>query len=303
MPACEPRPQGDQGQPRRRLRRSAPRRSAGRSGARSESSPRSRADRRGESAPVAYLQEVGTARGRVRRHDRARVPEPLRDAPHQHAPPISPRSCGRSTSPNPDDVRHLSRPSGGEGSARALRACADVLVHVHLSENDRSTPGTGQIGWDETFAGISRDRLRRLGRDRGVRRRAARAGRRDEDLAAHVRERGAARARRSGVRPGQAGVDRGDRANDASPALGGTFITDGGIETTLIFHAGIDLPHFAAFVLLADELGVEALRDYFAPYIEIARGHGVGLILDTPTWRANPDWGDLLGYPRRRSPT
>ena len=37
----------------------------------------------------------------------------------------------------------------------------------------------------------------------------------------------------------------------------GTFITDGGMETTLIFHAGIDLPHFAAFVLLADELGVE----------------------------------------------
>jgi S-methylmethionine-dependent homocysteine/selenocysteine methylase len=81
------------------------------------------------------------------------------------------------------------------------------------------------------------------------------------------------------------------------PQLSGeTFITDGGMETTLIFHSGIDLPHFAAFVLLADEAGVEALRDYFAPYIDIAREQGVGLILDTPTWRANPDWGDLLGY-------
>jgi D-psicose/D-tagatose/L-ribulose 3-epimerase len=36
----------------------------------------------------------------------------------------------------------------------ALRECADVLVHVHVSENDRSTPGAGQVEWDETFAGL-----------------------------------------------------------------------------------------------------------------------------------------------------
>lgn len=77
---------------------------------------------------------------------------------------------------------------------------------------------------------------------------------------------------------------------------GGTFITDGGMETTLIFHAGFDLPHFASFVLLDDENGVEALRNYYAPYVEIARKQGVGIILDTPTWRANPDWGVRLGY-------
>jgi homocysteine S-methyltransferase len=77
---------------------------------------------------------------------------------------------------------------------------------------------------------------------------------------------------------------------------GGTFITDGGMETTLIFHAGFDLPQFASFVLLDDENGVEALRNYYAPYVEIARKQGVGIILDTPTWRANPDWGVRLGY-------
>jgi homocysteine S-methyltransferase len=77
---------------------------------------------------------------------------------------------------------------------------------------------------------------------------------------------------------------------------GGTFITDGGMETTLIFHAGLDLPHFASFVLLDDENGVEALRNYYTPYVEIARKQGVGIILDTPTWRANPDWGVRLGY-------
>jgi homocysteine S-methyltransferase len=77
---------------------------------------------------------------------------------------------------------------------------------------------------------------------------------------------------------------------------GGTFATDGGMETTLIFDAGLDLPHFAAFVLLDDEQGIEALRDYYRPYIETAREHGVGIVLDTPTWRANPDWGARLGY-------
>jgi S-methylmethionine-dependent homocysteine/selenocysteine methylase len=81
------------------------------------------------------------------------------------------------------------------------------------------------------------------------------------------------------------------------PQLSGeTFITDGGMETTLTFDDGIDLPHFASFVLLDDARGIEALRAYYASYLEIAARHGVGIVLDTPTWRANPDWGDRLGY-------
>jgi S-methylmethionine-dependent homocysteine/selenocysteine methylase len=78
--------------------------------------------------------------------------------------------------------------------------------------------------------------------------------------------------------------------------LGATFITDGGMETSLIFHEGLELPHFASFVLLDDEDGVRALHEYFRPYVEIARDAGVGIALDTPTWRANPDWGERLGY-------
>jgi homocysteine S-methyltransferase len=81
------------------------------------------------------------------------------------------------------------------------------------------------------------------------------------------------------------------------PQLSGSlFIADGGMETTLIFHGGLDLPHFAAFDLLKDEPGRAALREYYAPYIALARTHDVGVVLDTPTWRANPDWGELLGY-------
>jgi S-methylmethionine-dependent homocysteine/selenocysteine methylase len=74
------------------------------------------------------------------------------------------------------------------------------------------------------------------------------------------------------------------------------FLTDGGLETTLIFHRGLDLPCFAAFHLLKDEEGRQALRDYFRPYLAIARQMGAGFVLDTATWRANPDWGTELGY-------
>jgi S-methylmethionine-dependent homocysteine/selenocysteine methylase len=76
----------------------------------------------------------------------------------------------------------------------------------------------------------------------------------------------------------------------------GVFITDGGLETDLIFHQGLDLPCFAAFTLLADEDGTAVLREYYARYLEIARTHGLGMLLDTVTWRANPDWGERLGY-------
>ena len=81
------------------------------------------------------------------------------------------------------------------------------------------------------------------------------------------------------------------------PQLGGApFLTDGGIETTLIFHEGLELPDFAAFVLLKNESGVAALRKYFRTYAAIAARFNAGLILEAPTWRASCDWGDRLGY-------
>jgi S-methylmethionine-dependent homocysteine/selenocysteine methylase len=77
---------------------------------------------------------------------------------------------------------------------------------------------------------------------------------------------------------------------------GGLFLTDGGLETTLIFHAGLDLPAFAAFPLLEDAAGRKALRAYYEPYGELAREHAVGLVLESPTWRASPRWAAELGY-------
>jgi len=81
------------------------------------------------------------------------------------------------------------------------------------------------------------------------------------------------------------------------PQLSGSlFLTDGGIETTLIFLKGFELPHFAAFILLETEKGIDALKEYYQSYIQIALDQGVGFILESPTWRANKDWGKKIGY-------
>lgn len=81
------------------------------------------------------------------------------------------------------------------------------------------------------------------------------------------------------------------------PQLDGKlFLTDGGIETTLIFHEGWDLPDFAAFHLLATPGGEAALDKYFRTYADLANRFGTGLILESATWRSNPDWGSRLGY-------
>src|SRR5918997_1442081 len=80
------------------------------------------------------------------------------------------------------------------------------------------------------------------------------------------------------------------------PAGDRLFRTDGGLETTLVFHRGIELPDFAAFPLLDPPEGRAALRESFLPYLATARERGAGFILDTATWRANPDWGRRLGY-------
>jgi S-methylmethionine-dependent homocysteine/selenocysteine methylase len=79
--------------------------------------------------------------------------------------------------------------------------------------------------------------------------------------------------------------------------LGGTTgVTDGGMETVLIFHRGLDLPCFASFPLLASPDGREELLRYFEPYARLAGERGLTAVFDTPTWRANADWGARLGY-------
>jgi S-methylmethionine-dependent homocysteine/selenocysteine methylase len=81
------------------------------------------------------------------------------------------------------------------------------------------------------------------------------------------------------------------------PQLNGDiFLTDGGLETTLIFKDGYELPEFAAFDLLKNKEGSDRLYKYFSTYAAIARDYNVGLILESATWRASLDWGEKIGY-------
>ena len=77
---------------------------------------------------------------------------------------------------------------------------------------------------------------------------------------------------------------------------GRLWMADGGLETTLVFLQGIDLPDFAAFPLLHDAEGRAQLRRYYEPYLRAARMRDIGMVVDTPTWRANPDWSARLGW-------
>ena len=87
------------------------------------------------------------------------------------------------------------------------------------------------------------------------------------------------------------------RFRKALPQLDGDFfLTDGGIETTLIFLEGLDLPDFTAFHLLSRPEGKAALSKYFRRYAALAERFGAGLILESATWRASADWGQRLGY-------
>ena len=74
------------------------------------------------------------------------------------------------------------------------------------------------------------------------------------------------------------------------------FITDGGLETVLLFQQGWDLPDFAAFTLMDRPLGTEAMHNYFNTYGKLAHTYKMGLVLESPTWRASADWGKRQGY-------
>src|SRR5690606_2559652 len=83
----------------------------------------------------------------------------------------------------------------------------------------------------------------------------------------------------------------------ALPLLENTlFMTDGGLETTLIFHEHLELPLFSAIDLLRTEAGTQVLYQYYCKFAELARQRKLGLLLESASWRASPDWGQKLGY-------
>src|SRR5688572_20724410 len=91
-----------------------------------------------------------------------------------------------------------------------------------------------------------------------------------------------------------------NKYRNSLPQLSKTlFLTDSGLETTLIYRHGIELPCFASFTLYQDPASESLLWDYFVTHTELAKKYGVGFIAESATWRANPDWGRKLGYDER----
>ena len=80
---------------------------------------------------------------------------------------------------------------------------------------------------------------------------------------------------------------------------GGTYLTDGGTETFLMYKRGFELPHFSAFHLLNDPAACEAIKQYYRDHAAVAQKYGTGFIYCSLTYRASSDWGKLLGYSRQ----
>jgi S-methylmethionine-dependent homocysteine/selenocysteine methylase len=81
------------------------------------------------------------------------------------------------------------------------------------------------------------------------------------------------------------------------PQLGDRlFLTDSGLETTLVFKDGYDLPAFAAFPLLDTDGGRTRLAEYYRAHAAIAAATGCGYVFESVGWRANRDWGEQIGY-------
>jgi homocysteine S-methyltransferase len=72
---------------------------------------------------------------------------------------------------------------------------------------------------------------------------------------------------------------------ERSPVL----LTDGGIETRLIYEFHLPLPDFAAFLALFSAEGRHALAAIYRGYMQIAVDHGLPMQVGTPTWRAHPE--------------
>jgi homocysteine S-methyltransferase len=76
-------------------------------------------------------------------------------------------------------------------------------------------------------------------------------------------------------------------------------LTEGGLETWLVYHEGVELPHFAAFDLIRRPGGRALLERHYRSFAELGAREGLAVILETATWRASADWGARLGYDAR----
>jgi len=74
------------------------------------------------------------------------------------------------------------------------------------------------------------------------------------------------------------------------------FLTEGGIETEIIYKHGFELPEFAMFTLLENPRAVGVMRDMFRRQLDVAAEFAMSVLLTGLDYRASPDWGARLGY-------
>jgi S-methylmethionine-dependent homocysteine/selenocysteine methylase len=77
---------------------------------------------------------------------------------------------------------------------------------------------------------------------------------------------------------------------------GQLFLTDGGIETEIMYKWGFELPHFAMYPLLDNPDAMSAVRAMYRRYLDVVAKHRLSALMGGLDYRASPDWGALLGY-------
>jgi len=77
---------------------------------------------------------------------------------------------------------------------------------------------------------------------------------------------------------------------------GQLFLTEGGVETELMYKWGFELPHFATYPLFDNPNAMSAIRGIFHRYLDVAAKYGLSTLVSGLDYRASPDWGALLGY-------
>jgi len=77
---------------------------------------------------------------------------------------------------------------------------------------------------------------------------------------------------------------------------GTLYLTEGGIETEIMYKWGFALPHFATFPLLDKPEAMAAVRAMYRRFLDVAAKHHMSALMGGLDYRASPDWGALLGY-------
>ena len=87
-----------------------------------------------------------------------------------------------------------------------------------------------------------------------------------------------------------------DKREFPSHQKGELYLTEGGVETELMYKWGVELPHFASFPLLNNPDAMSVVRGIFHRYLDVAAKYQLSALISGLDYRASPDWGALLGY-------